>query len=926
MRACCECGKALAADWLPGVCPCCFRSVAGAEARADRAAGEPAPRLGPGGWSLPVCEDFAGRYKFLDERATSRGGQGLIFRVRDHHLGRVVALKRLAEQYVGSRAAESQFLREARIAGQLSHPGFLPVFDLGLDPLGRPFFTTVLLRGRTLDEVVRQVRADGHSSELAFRRALEVAHRICENMAYAHSRGVVHCDLKPSNVLLGDHGEVFVVDLGAASAAPGAASDAGDSQFSANPRTAEAAVSVAADANESSQPTDGPATVFGTLPYAPPEKLRAPQAPGDPRMDIYAVGVMLYELCVGRLPYSDSAGELPPAEDLRQLILAGPPTLIRRLRHSVSSDVAAIAGKAMAYDPVDRYQSMEELARDIRAFLDTRVVRARRPGPVAKFYKWAVRNGHRLALAALVFGAVGISVTVAFRLKSEKDHAQQLTALRDAELAARRGQWRSVIDHLARAEEAGYRDRIHLGLKRLAAWRALSVSEAQSAQAELDKLLAEPDLGPYRAVVLLSQGEYELGDKATFDFGIQHVREALAVGLDPANEAFARGLIAVSTLEAIERFHLALRLDPYHYGAHQHSLSLEFVLGRYSEFESHVRVCEILFPQDPSPKYLQATRLALEGHLEDARNLISSLPESANPVVSKLFVSILPFLASASAQFDVEVDLGAKHVAEPQADAFLTNLVSIYLASKLEAERPSAPHFRMAQLPCIKAGLEDGIQALKGLMLPFLSLGGDPVERIKSACRHHPEATLPFFAARLLASQQPTAPERLRAALQAQAELYQMAAALPSILPKVPRLARFHAARSYFSLATKLSAVSADARQICIQHLRAAAREEEISAAECREYFGFAFRLKELDLARVFLTRWEQLEADEAALIHSRIELELASGAYGNALRLIDGLLAKNPEEAWAVGKRKESSRNLRSLVESLERTVQPEK
>ena len=155
----------------------------------------------------------------------------------------------------------------------------------------------------------------------------------------------------------------------------------------------------------------------------------------------------------------------------------------------------------MAHPVAERYSSMQDLAGDIRSFLEIRPVTARPSSVGVRLQKWAKRNAGAVAFACAIVALITIGTSVALRFRSEKNQARQLTAIREAQLAARSGQWRKVIEHLRRAGEAGYRDQIHLGLERLQAWRALA--EFELAQSELRALTNRTDLGSYRSTILL---------------------------------------------------------------------------------------------------------------------------------------------------------------------------------------------------------------------------------------------------------------------------------------------------------------------------------------------------------------------------------------------------------------------------------------
>ncbi len=450
MRVCYKCGGELAESYPVGICPDCIL-------KAEEC-------------TLAVCDDFDERYEFLNEKPLKRGGQGLVFRVKDLRLRRDVALKRLADSGLDSGPARSRFIAEAQMASQLNHPGFLPIYDAGLDSTGRPFYTTVLLSGRTFRDIIRAVHQPAQNFDLELRRALQMLWQICQAAAYAHSCGLIHRDLKPTNVLIGEYGEVFVIDLGSARAVgfPAAPMETGAAQRATRRQDACATsltpALVPAGAVSSEPPDHEPISALATqgsevpttLVFTPPELFYSPPGQPGPQTDVYALGVILYELCSGRQPYSLAGGKIPPDEELVKSIRRGPPAPVRQLNPAIHRDLVAVCEKAMVREPSARYATATELAADIQAFLETRVVAARRPGPVAKLHKWTLRHSRHLALATLALAAIGMALSLAWSFKIQHDHARQLNHLRAAQLAARWGQWRDALEHLRAAEQVGY--------------------------------------------------------------------------------------------------------------------------------------------------------------------------------------------------------------------------------------------------------------------------------------------------------------------------------------------------------------------------------------------------------------------------------------------------------------------------------------
>ncbi len=363
------------------------------------------------------------RYRVEGEIAA--GGMGRVVRVWDEDLERPLAMKVARDSGDGGDEdtavrGRARLLEEARITGRLAHPGIVPVHELGLDAQGRVFFTMKLVEGRHLGEVFEDVRRGEPGWTRA--RAVDLLLRVCEAMAFAHDRQVVHRDLKPSNVMVGRFGEVHVMDWGLARELGRAESGV----LSGDPAPAEGTPSLTLDGE-----------VLGTPAYMAPEQARGEEA--NSRTDVYAVGAMLYHLLAGRVPYV-GAEEQPRASEVLARVLMGPPPPLAGLAPRAPSELVAICKKAMARASADRYGSMDELANDLRAFLEQRVVRAYETGPLVELRKW-VRRNPGFATAAAVMVVAGLLAVIAyafFRSERERERAFE----RDpAVLAYLREQW-----------------------------------------------------------------------------------------------------------------------------------------------------------------------------------------------------------------------------------------------------------------------------------------------------------------------------------------------------------------------------------------------------------------------------------------------------------------------------------------------------
>ncbi len=226
----------------------------------------------------PAPDSFGARYEHL--RVLGAGGMGEVRLCRDRMIGRLVAMKVIRAPRRGS-PQRWRFVREARVQGQLEHPSIVPVYDLGIDPDGFPYFTMQRVVGSSLDVVLAALREGDPEARRRFtrRRMLTRFSQLCLAVDYIHRRGVVHRDLKPSNVMLGEFGEVFLLDWGLAKLLDALEPESGETIL---------------DASNARTTSEG--SVLGTPGYMAPEQLRGEIHRVGPRSDVYSLGTMLYEL------------------------------------------------------------------------------------------------------------------------------------------------------------------------------------------------------------------------------------------------------------------------------------------------------------------------------------------------------------------------------------------------------------------------------------------------------------------------------------------------------------------------------------------------------------------------------------------------------------------------------------------------------
>jgi serine/threonine-protein kinase len=277
---------------------------------------------------------------------------GTVHEVFDAFLWRTVAAKFVRMDVNDQNERTARSLEEARITAQLDHPNVIPVYDLGLDASRGVFFCMKLLQGRSLLELV----TDAHKEPLtrsSLRRLLTIVLRVCDALSFAHGRSVIHRDVKPDNVLVGTHGQVYLTDWGVALL----------KARSATSTSTEAAVQV--PSNEHLEDSDR--SFAGTVAYMAPEQTDGEVSRIDERTDVYGVGGILHHLLTGRAPHDDR-NPLLALEKARKGRL--PPLDGHGVWPELPPGLVEITRKALAPVAADRYQTVEELANELTRFLD----------------------------------------------------------------------------------------------------------------------------------------------------------------------------------------------------------------------------------------------------------------------------------------------------------------------------------------------------------------------------------------------------------------------------------------------------------------------------------------------------------------------------------------------------------------------------
>ena len=327
--------------------------------------------------------------KFLDQ-----GGMKTIYTCKDLRSDRLVAIAEMSD--LTNRDKLNDFLREAKITAYLQHPNIIPIYEIGLNEESIPFFSMKLIKGQTLGDIIKGLRNGDAaiSKKFTISRLLDIFEKVCEGVAYAHSRGVLHLDIKPDNISVSDYGEVLICDWGISELCPESFDD-------------EAIVEKEFKSLLPLLRNDN--VIRGTLPYISPEQIDKEIGPASPKSDIYSLGVLLYNILTWEVPFKHTEQK----EELIAVLKGDFPTPSEKCpEKNIPRSLEAVCLKSIEFLPGDRYQSVNEILTEIQRFNDGYATEAEEASAFELLSLLFKRNKQTCIALAAAFFVIVIIITV----------------------------------------------------------------------------------------------------------------------------------------------------------------------------------------------------------------------------------------------------------------------------------------------------------------------------------------------------------------------------------------------------------------------------------------------------------------------------------------------------------------------------------
>jgi tetratricopeptide (TPR) repeat protein/tRNA A-37 threonylcarbamoyl transferase component Bud32 len=556
------------------------------------------------------------------------GGLGRVYVARDEELGRDVALKEIRPDKVGEAHLRSRFILEAEVTGGLEHPGIVPVYSLGTYDDGRPFYAMRFVEGDSFKEAIDRFHADETLKKDVGRRSLEL-HKllgrfidVCQAIAFAHSKGVLHRDLKPDNVMLGRFGETLLIDWGLAKAT-------GRRELSGPESTREE--TLVRPSGSGHAPTRG---AVGTPAYMSPEQAAGAAESLGPATDVYGLGAILFALLSGEAPVEKGTTDEDTLERARRGAIRSP----RSLNPNIPRALEAVCLKALALHPGDRYPTALALAEEVEHWLADEPVSAYAEPMLARLRRWGRR--HRVAVAASAAASLAAALLISIwagleiagryrdrdeaviildRLDRQRSLPPESVDIVDARTGVNR-----ALDLLRKDGD--------LTLRRRAEDAKKEVEQIQKRAKEHDEIRKEVS---------------RLMESLEPEKALQKLTEAVERGLWQSNRELLKLYAMVlhstgpvgSALEALRKAAKLEQSDPYPHYLLAEALARD---GRVDEAIKELRALLGRFPEATNAQSLLGSLLVIKGRIDEATHFCQAAFQSRpdQPVIRYNFASI----------------------------------------------------------------------------------------------------------------------------------------------------------------------------------------------------------------------------------------------------------------------------------------------
>ncbi|MFM9964112.1 MAG: protein kinase domain-containing protein [Planctomycetaceae bacterium] len=466
---------------------------------------------------------------------TGQGGFGQIWLARDVDLNRKVAIKTLKEKFGRNQEAVARLLREAQITGQLEHPNVIRVYELAPGSAEqRPYFSMQLIRNkRTLKAAIQEyhtARREGTDNLVEFRRLLDAFVAICQALGYAHSRGVLHRDLKPHNVMLGRYGEAIVIDWGLAKF---------EAEIEPSITMSQIVVTESGQVEESKT-----GQVLGTPGYMAPEQAAGQLDQVDVRSDIYGLGAILFEILTGQGPHDDKRGK-----EILKLIVEQPSPVAKQLAPQIPAALDAICSKAIAKQREDRYQKALALAEDMRNWLAGEPVSAYAEPWPDRVLRWLRKHRAAATAAAVVLIAIAVTSSIAAvainRARGREELAKQTAVERLSEAEQAVDVSLTGVNEVLKFYPSAQPVRLKLLEQAATDYARFARVNSDDLNLQLEAARAQMRLGNVR--LMLEQFERAIADFDEADKRLSAIESRLSIA------TFERGLAAAQRADALHR-------------------------------------------------------------------------------------------------------------------------------------------------------------------------------------------------------------------------------------------------------------------------------------------------------------------------------------------------------------------------------------